>query len=293
MVAGARLAVFVAVSLAVGAVALATPGQAEQDSSIEVPTADLLEMARVGLPPAGTTLKLTAHFPDERPLELGGVSVFALTADVTAEGEAMVTNAITDQEDLDVSATDACNDPAFAPLGVRWSADAIPVMWHFNLRSVPERLSDHGTTRALRKAHQVWPRVRTDCDDDDANDFHFGFKGFSGRRAARRDGYNLIDFGKLGGDALAVNYTWYRGTEIIEVDLRLNKFDYRWTNRPGGKNGYQVMNVATHELGHQLGLDDLTKPHTALTMYGRTARGELKKITLGKGDIKGASALSP
>lgn len=293
MGARARLALSLVLFVLVGAVALAMPSQAEQGSRIDLPIDQLLEIAQVDLPPSGTTLKVGAHFPDERPLELDGVSLFALTADVTSDGDVTITNAVGDEDGLDVPSADACDDPAFVPLGVKWSAEAIPVMWHFNLRSVPERLSDHATTRALRKAHQVWPRLRTDCDDDDANDFHFGFKGFSGRRAAKRDGFNLIDFGKLGGGALALNYTWYRGTEIIEVDLRLNKFDYPWTNRPGGKNGYQVINVATHELGHQLGLDDLSKPHTALTMYGRTARGEIKKVTLGKGDIKGASALSP
>jgi hypothetical protein len=53
------------------------------------------------------------------------------------------------------------------------------------------------------------------------------------------------------------------------------------------------MNVTTHELGHQVGLDDLGDPHGGLTMYGIIDKGEMSKTTLGFGDLKGAWAVSP
>ena len=72
----------------------------------------------------------------------------------------------------------------------------------------------------------------------------------------------------------------------------MNKADYNWTNVAGVKR-YQVRNVIAHELGHQVGLDDLANPHNGLTMFGQIGRGELNKVTLGRGDLKGASTIAP
>jgi hypothetical protein len=51
--------------------------------------------------------------------------------------------------------------------------------------------------------------------------------------------------------------------------------------------------VAVHEIGHTLGLDDLSKPHGSLTMFGVIGKGELRKTSLGKGDVRGAGLIEP
>ncbi len=253
----------------------------------------LLDIARVDLPPKGLGLQLHIDWPAERPFDLNGVDIYSLTADIDSQGGVFVRNAVTGASA--VGQTDeaaACADPTYRPLGVAWAADSLPVRWRFNIKSVPDRNSDFMTLRSIRLAHQVWPRVRTNCSDPDDNGFHFDFRGLTSRRV-KYDRRNVVDFGKVGGGALALAYTWFADRRIVEVDLRLNRHDYRWTNHAEGRKAYNVLNVATHEIGHHLGLDDLSDPHGGLTMFGRIGRGETSKVTLGKGDMRGAANLSP
>lgn len=284
----------VGLSLSLIAAAVLAPHSGARVPALpELTEEQLLEIAQVDAPPAGTGLQIHADFPEEHPLLLDGLTIYALTADITPEGAVVVRSAVTNEGDtLGSGGQNDCSDPTFKPLGVLWDADDIPVKWYFNVRTVPEKLSDVRTLRSIRKAHQTWPQVQTNCNNPDANKFRFWLSGLISKHV-KLDGYNIVEFGGLGSGALAVNYTWYRGTKITEVDLRLNRYDYRWTNYLAGDNGYQVRNVATHELGHQLGLDDLSGPHGALTMFGRIGKGETSKITLGRGDLKGAAAVSP
>jgi len=58
------------------------------------------------------------------------------------------------------------------------------------------------------------------------------------------------------------------------------------------KNAYDVQNIATHEAGHAVGLDDLYEdPYRELTMYGKSSKGETIKISLEQGDIAGTQYL--
>jgi hypothetical protein len=294
----ARKSVFFVVSaLVVGAFAAPAPAQVDVPVSLPLPAldaADLLDMAEVPLPPEGVTLQLHADFPVEAPLEIGGLGFTSLTADVSPDGEVTMLTATPAKAETSSSEVglDECTDPAFTPTGPRWYAGDLPVKWRFRRSSVPDGVGSFRSQYSLQRAHQVWSRANTDCKAKDDVSMQFSFDGPS-RRKAGYDGVNVVDFGYLGGGALAMNYTWYQGGHILEVDLGLNRNDYRWTNRPGGKKRYQVTNVAAHEIGHQIGLDDLTDPHGALTMFGRIGRGEMGNVTLGRGDLRGASALSP
>lgn len=259
----------------------------------DLDASELLELADVPLPPEGVTLQLHADFPTEAPLWVDGLAFTSLTADVSPDGEVTMLSATpATAGDAPVAGVDECTDPTFVPTGPRWYAADLPVEWRFRRGSVPDGVGRFRSQYALQEAHQVWSTAKTDCKSKDDVSMRFRFDGPSKRKVAYDD-VNLVDFGPLGAGALAMNYTWYSGGHILEVDLRLNRHDYRWTNRHGGKNRYQVENVAAHEIGHQLGLDDLGDPHGALTMYGRMSRGEMSKTTLGRGDLKGASALSP
>ena len=296
MAATARRAVpFVMAALTLVAVAGRAPAQ-PVDLPLPLPALgapELLAIAGVPLPPEGVTLQLHADFPAEAPLDVAGTAFTSLTADVSSEGGVTMLSATPATAGATSAASiDECTDPAFTPTGPRWYAADLPVEWRFRRGSVPDGVGRFRSQYSLQEAHQVWSRAKTRCKSKDDISMRFEFAGPSARKVAY-DGVNLADFGHLGAGALAMNYTWYQGGHILEVDLRLNRHDYRWTNRPGGKNRYQVANVAAHEIGHQLGLDDLTDPHGALTMFGRMSRGEMSKTTLGRGDLKGASALTP
>ena len=60
----------------------------------------------------------------------------------------------------------------------------------------------------------------------------------------------------------------------------------------GVASTYDLQDIATHEAGHTLMLNDLYDPSDAdLTMYGYGSYAELKKDTLGLGDYLGLNAI--
>lgn len=287
-----RIGVILLAGTVVGAL-LAGTGAAQLPSVPSLTAAELLELAQVEAPPAGIGLEIHADFPKGSPLVLDGVEIQSLTADLTPEGSVIMRNVVTADS---LASTEAgvgeCDDPAFLPTGVRWAEGTMPIGWNLDLGSTPEELKGPRTTLTVRTAHRIWPRAKTICDKTNDNSFSYDYLGPKIDNPAYDD-VNIVDFGRLGNKALAVNYTWYEGRgAIVDVDLRLNKIDYLWTNMDG-VHRFNVKNVVAHELGHQFGLDDLGAPHNSLTMYALIEKGELNKATLGRGDMRGAETLSP
>lgn len=288
-----RIAVPLALAALISAALGANSASSQLSTQLPSLTLDqLLAIANVDAPPQGIGLEIHVDFPAENPLAIGGVAFNALTAVINPDRSVDMQSAIAAESATGATQTEECKDPAFLPTGRSWSAADMPVKWRFRRGTTPTGNGLYRTQGALRNAHSVWPLARSLCSDQDQIDFAYEFAGVTGK-TVKYDGTNIVEFGPLGSGALAINYTWFSGTRILETDLRFNKTDYRWTARPGGKRKYQVVNVAAHELGHQLGLDDLGDPHGGLTMFGRISRGEVKKTTLGSGDLRGAGRLSP
>jgi Matrixin len=107
------------------------------------------------------------------------------------------------------------------------------------------------------------------------------------------DGVNAIAFGNAGGGGtVAVTYVWgSRRTPILEFDqIYGNNWD--WTTGSGSSaDAFDFANVATHEIGHAVGLDHPGNSCTEETMYAYVDFGETKKRTLNAGDILGVQAL--
>lgn len=97
--------------------------------------------------------------------------------------------------------------------------------------------------------------------------------------------------------AIAVTIVWgiFRGPpkqrELVEWDQIYDDFDFDWSaTGESGKMDFE--NIATHELGHSVGLDDLYEERCSeQTMYGYADYGETKKRTLEAGDIAGVTEL--
>lgn len=294
-VAIATVASLIAVCLFTGTGAAQLPELPElPELTIELPslTADLLlDIARVDPPGDGVVLQIHADFPEEAPFLLDGVEIYSLTANITPEGKLILgSTQSAETASTDSEGTPECSDDAFVPTGQEWDVHDMPIRWHMNRRSIPDEIKKDTTVLEIRRAHRIWTDALSRCLDSDPILFEYEYGGPAAKHPDFDD-VNSVDFGALGSGALALNYVWFSGTDIFEVDLRLNKRDYNWTNVAGVKR-YQVKNVVAHELGHQFGLDDLGDPHGALTMYGRITKGERKKISLGRGDVRGAEILS-
>lgn len=277
----------------VAAMAVAIPVRASltADALPVVSFADALALADVALPTDGSGLILHADFPASSPYKVGGASYTALTLDLTPNGVKTLSAVPASAADAGPgSEVEECTDPAFASVGKRWSTEDLPIRFAINHRTLPKYMSPWLTTRSIREAHQVWGLTNTKCDNKDSIDFRFNYVG-SARAHVGYDKVSITEFGRL-GRAVAMSYVWYSGTRIREVDLKMNK-SYMWANRPDALTRYNVKNVAVHEIGHALGLDDLSNPHGSLTMFGVIGKGELRKTTLGKGDVKGAELTQP
>lgn len=115
---------------------------------------------------------------------------------------------------------------------------------------------------------------------------------------------NEVAFAPLGSSmegAIAVTYVWKTrvGTQLLEWDQIYNtSSEYCWSFSANpnwsGCTGYRndFDNIATHELGHSMGMSDLyTNSCTAETMYGYASDSETSKRDLNAGDILGISTL--
>lgn len=113
------------------------------------------------------------------------------------------------------------------------------------------------------------------------------------------DGKNEISFGLYdNANVIAVTRVWgiFSGPaftrKIDQFDILFNTA-YSWGDvaKTGNANLMDYINIATHEIGHGLGLADLYNTCTSETMYGYSTEGEISKRDLNTGDIQGLQKL--
>ena len=118
-----------------------------------------------------------------------------------------------------------------------------------------------------------------------------------GADTASPDGKNEVYFADIGSPgAIGVTIIWgiFGGPppfrELVEWDMIFDDMDFDWGIGEAGKMDFE--SIATHELGHSVGLGDLyTSECSEQTMYGYASYGEVKKRTLEPGDIAGIKKL--
>jgi len=112
------------------------------------------------------------------------------------------------------------------------------------------------------------------------------------------NGKNEVTFAPIDNQgAIAVTYVLgiFGGVtmqrELFEWDQIYDDTDFAWSmTGEAGKMDFE--SLATHELGHAVGMGDLyTSGCAEQTMYGYATEGETKKRTLETGDIKGINML--
>lgn len=127
-----------------------------------------------------------------------------------------------------------------------------------------------------------------------------GLGGSTTKSGAKRDGTNVISWGKLGGTTLGV--TNYISTDtsqsqvcsgnliyrFTEVDVRFNN-QFSWQNSSGCSGGFDLAGVSTHEFGHAVGLGHSNVQ--GATMYPSIGSCDFSASSLASDDRDGYSAI--
>lgn len=175
-----------------------------------------------------------------------------------------------------------------------WHMPSAGMTYQINYNTLPANLTASAFKSAVRSSFDTWTKA------DSAQKWIDG--GTTAVKRSALDGVNLVAFGKISGGAIAVTRTWYyTGTgEVAESDTIFSaSLAWSITNSSAGDCGgstgtYDVQNIGTHEFGHWIGLNDLyASADKDLTMYGYGFTKELKKDSLGAGDIAGVKTIAP
>jgi len=109
-----------------------------------------------------------------------------------------------------------------------------------------------------------------------------------------QDYKNAITFGNYPQEGvIAVTTVWYNPATkaIVEFDTMFDT-DWVWGDATVSSTVMDLQNIATHELGHGVGLGDVyDSACSEVTMYGYSDYGETKKRTLEVPDITGLQTL--
>ncbi len=147
-----------------------------------------------------------------------------------------------------------------------------------------EGLSQEFITNAIFTSAETW-------DDSTSkelfnNNYSIDYSAVYGAR----DYENAIVFGSYPNNGvIAVTSAWInkRTKQIVEFDILFNDY-YNWGDATINTNNMDLQNIAIHELGHSVGLNDIyTDSCSAVTMYGYGTEGETDKRTLELADITG------
>jgi hypothetical protein len=125
-----------------------------------------------------------------------------------------------------------------------------------------------------------------------------GEADWDGDTGDQMDNRNEILFGSyLDPNVIAVTAIWGyynvppKMKEILEFDILFNEA-FAWGNGETNPSLMDLQNIATHELGHGLGMDDLyINACEPVTMFGYSDYGDIDKRTLEPADITGFQKL--
>ncbi|MFC2068541.1 matrixin family metalloprotease [Chloroflexota bacterium] len=128
----------------------------------------------------------------------------------------------------------------------------------------------------------------------------FSYAGQTSIYGLNDDGQNTVSWVRVAPrSTIALTRLWYNPAtnEIVEFDIVFNAF-LKWDVDPDDEGpiklskAFDVENIATHEVGHVVGLGDLyEEQYRELTMYGYGQTVETMKISLEEGDVEGAQYL--
>ncbi|MFH1065369.1 MAG: matrixin family metalloprotease [Nanoarchaeota archaeon] len=172
-------------------------------------------------------------------------------------------------------------DTCYKLMGVTWPS--LPVSYAIN-PSNPDGLSEEFVTSAFSASAETW-------DAATSNElFNNAYSVDYSAQYGVQNYQNAVVFGAYpDSNVIAVTSVWYtrKGRQIVEFDMLFNT-GFSWGDASVDPAVMDFRNIATHELGHSVGLADLyTSSCTAVTMYGYSTEGETSKRTLEQPDVTG------
>lgn len=181
----------------------------------------------------------------------------------------------------------ASSSDAFVRIGSgpRWPT--LPVRYHVHAGGLPG-LSNGSEFIAIQKAFDTWQSIPTSA-------VAFQYEGPTEIQRGGTDGVNVISFQDstfpFGSGTIAVTLSSSQGS-LRDADILFNPSNTAIPFATDGRaDAFDIQAIATHEIGHFLGLD-----HTSIvsaTMNPTGARGSLFPRALKSDDIIGASVLYP
>jgi hypothetical protein len=247
------------------------------------------------------------------------VRVFVHPAKGQAPGLERIEAASIYQEDPGNDATQ------FSYSGIRWQdpsggGSGIPywVNTNFSTRKSPN-LTKAQAVSAIDAAFDTWEAAQAAQTDGQLSGPGLLYRNAGATTASgpKLDGKNVVAWKPLPSGYIAVTYVWYYTATgyIAEFDILFNN-SYSWTYTPpagiddnpatyedpsnlGPAQTFDVRDIATHEAGHTLMLEDIYDDNDGvageqlLTMYGYAGYSELLKDTLQRGDHLGVCYIYP
>ncbi len=183
---------------------------------------------------------------------------------------------------------------SFGSSGTCWATFATwnsntPVKYVINPKN-SQGLNQSFITSTIYNSAETWDAATT------RELFNDTYKVDKYARYGKYDGKNSIVFGHYPyPGVIAVTSIWYYTYtgQIVETDILFNTA-FRWGDADVSPSVMDLQNIATHELGHVTGMDDIYDGTcTDVTMYGYGSTGEIKKRTLEIPDITGLLTLYP
>ena len=172
--------------------------------------------------------------------------------------------------------------------GIHWASEDLSVT--YTVDTYGSDLDNAQAVSTIILSFETWDK---ETDTDVFGDYTATYD--SSLIAGELDYVNAVVWGDYPtSGVIAMTYFWYYPDtgELVDVDTLFDT-DYEWSiSKKGIPGTMDLQNIATHEFGHWLVLDDLyNRPARKQTMYGYSTFGEISKRSLESGDIAGLEAI--
>lgn len=174
-------------------------------------------------------------------------------------------------------------DACYKLMGVKWKQTNLP----YYMNPTNSGLNESFIVSTFNTSVNTW--------DNETNYDLFGAGSINtSLHYGTQDYNNTIEFGSYNDPGvIAVTSTWYtrRGKEIVEFDMLYNTA-FNWGDGAASSTQMDLQSIATHELGHGIGLLDIyTDACSEVTMFGYGSEGETKARDLEPADITGLESM--